>query len=102
MRVQEEVARAVERDAERFLAEYRAHPESFGGRYVCADLFKETFPQYRANQEARNRYNNPVHNAAAVLSSEQFRRALAAPARQSATSFFFSPAAQVQAKLRPS
>ena len=77
MRVQEEVARAVERNAERFLAAYQAHPDSFGGRYICADLFKETFPQYAASNEARNRYNNPVHNAAAVLSAEQFRRTIA-------------------------
>ena len=77
MRVQDEVARAVETNPDRFLAEYRAHPESFGGRYICADLFKETFPQYAQSKEARNRFNNPVHNSAAVLAAEQFRRTIA-------------------------
>ena len=77
MRVQEEVARDAETNPDRFLAAYRAHPDSFGGRYICADLFKETFPQYAASKEARNRFNNPVHNSAAVLAAEQFRRVIA-------------------------
>ena len=49
-------------------------PQSFEGRYVCSDLFKETFPEFSASNEARGRYNNPLHNSAAVLASEQFRR----------------------------
>lgn len=77
--VQDEAAAAVERDPEPLLARYRALPNSFGGRYVCADLFKELFPAFAASPEARNRYNGPVHNAAAVLSAEQFRRNLADP-----------------------
>jgi len=44
---------------------------------VAADLFKETFSQFSESKEARNRYNGPVHNSAAVLSAEQFRRVLA-------------------------
>ena len=77
--VQERVARAVEADAEPFFARYAAHPQSFGGRYVCSDLFKETFPEFSASPTARARYNNPLHNAAAVLASEQFRRMVADP-----------------------
>ena len=73
---QERIARAVETDPEPFLARYRAHPQSFGGRYVCSDLFKETFPEFRASNEARGRFNNPLHNPAAVLAAEQFRRRL--------------------------
>ena len=89
LRVQEEVARAVETNAERFLAAYQSHPESFGGRYICADLFKETFPQYAESKEARNRYNNPVHNAAAVLSAEQYRRTIADPSHPERTTVVF-------------
>ena len=55
---------------------YAADPRSFGGRYVATDLFKETFAAYAASRESRNRYNAPVHNSAAVLSAEQFRRVL--------------------------
>ena len=72
--VQERVATAVEANAELFFARYRELPQSFEGRYVCSDLFKETFPEFSASNEARGRYNNPLHNSAAVLASEQFRR----------------------------
>ena len=71
---QERVAREVERDPEKFLARYLADPRSRGGRYVNSDLMKETFDDYGQSLKARNRYNAPVHNAAAVLASEQYRR----------------------------
>lgn len=38
---------------------------------------KEVFPVYAQSPEARNYYNTVVHNAAAVLASEQFRRIVA-------------------------
>lgn len=72
--VQEQIARMVERDTELFLARYVDDPRSFGGRYVNSDLMKETFPVYAQSPETRNYYNAVVHNAAAVLASEQFRR----------------------------
>ena len=78
--VQEQVARAIESDPEPFFARYLADPQSFKGRYICSDLFKETFPEFAASNEARGRYNNPVHNCAAVLASEQFRRTVRDPA----------------------
>ena len=74
--VQEIVACAVETDPERFMWRYNALPQSFGGRFVNADLFKETFEQYAESRESRNLFNTPVHNAAAVLASEQLRRTL--------------------------
>ena len=72
--VQESVARQVERAPELYLARYCKDPRSMGGRYVNSDLFKETFAEYNTSNESRGRYNAPVHNAAAVLASEQFRR----------------------------
>jgi hypothetical protein len=74
--VQEIVACAVETDHERFMRRYNALPQSFGGRFVNADLFKETFEQYAESRESRNLFNTPVHNAAAVLASEQLHRTL--------------------------
>ncbi len=59
-------------------------PRSFEGRYVNSDLMKETFPVYAQSPRARNYFNAVVHNAAAVLASEQFRRTIrndADPAR---------------------
>jgi hypothetical protein len=74
--VQERVAKEVEGDPEPFLARYVADPRALGGRFVNSDLMKETFEDYRRSNEARNRYNAPVHNAAAVLAAEQFRRVI--------------------------
>ncbi len=78
--VQERVAHAVETGADSFLDRYARLEQSHGGRYISADLFKETFEPYSRSKETRNRYNTPVHNAAAVLASEQLRRVLAQPA----------------------
>jgi hypothetical protein len=74
--VQERVAQEVERAPEYFLRRYLKDPRSMGGRFVNSDLMKETFEDYSRSNESRNRYNAPVHNAAAVLASEQFRRAI--------------------------
>jgi zeta toxin len=74
--VQERVALAVSRDPESYIDLYNRDPRSFGGRYVCSDLFKETFAEYNASRDHRARYNAPVHNSAAVLASEQFHRLL--------------------------
>lgn len=76
-RVQDEAIASATTQTERHLAAYIAHKESHGGKYVCADLFKATFPQYEATNEDRNRYNTPVHSSATVLAAEQFRRVLA-------------------------
>jgi antirestriction protein ArdC/phage/plasmid primase-like uncharacterized protein/predicted ABC-type ATPase/proteasome lid subunit RPN8/RPN11/predicted RNA methylase len=80
--VQEAVATAVENDPKQFIERYKALPQTFGGRYICSDAFKETFDEYNSSKETRNLYNLPVHNAAAVLASEQFRRVLAEPAAE--------------------
>ena len=64
----------AERHTEQVLREYAARADTHGGRYVCADTFKELLPGYGASCESRNALNGAVHNAAAVLSSEQFRR----------------------------
>ena len=74
--VQEKVCLAAEADPERFLAAYCLDSRSFQGRYVNSDLMKEMFPEYNASKEHRNRYNLPVHNAAAVLAAAQFRAAV--------------------------
>ena len=78
-RVHDDAVASATTRADAHFDEYRRHRQSFGGRYVSTDLFKETFPAFRADAEARNRYNAPVHNAAAVLASEQLRRLLASP-----------------------
>jgi hypothetical protein len=74
--VENSVAKAVETNPNLFIEKYIQDPRSFNGRYIAADLFKETFEQFSESKAARNRYNNPVHNSAAVLSAEQFRRTI--------------------------
>lgn len=78
-RVQDRAIDDVKKDPGKFFEAYKADARSFEGRYVAADLFKETFSEFSASREARNRYNNPVHNSAAVLSSALFSENLAAP-----------------------
>lgn len=75
-KVHDEVVDAVKKNPDEFISRYVEQKASFSGRYVAADLFKETFEQYGASRESRNYYNNVVHNPAAVLSSEQFNRVL--------------------------
>jgi hypothetical protein len=79
MRAQDEAIASAKTNTEQHIAAYQADSRSFGGRYIAADLFKETFASFAASKEARNVYNTPVHNAAAVLSSEQFRRVVEQP-----------------------
>jgi hypothetical protein len=74
--VQERVAQEVARYPEYFLRRYVEDPRSLHGKFVNSDLMKETFDDYKRSNETRNRYNAPVHNAAAVLAAEQFRRAI--------------------------
>lgn len=69
--MQERVAHAVETGGNSLLDQYARLEQSLGGRYISADLFKETFDPYNRSR---------VHNAAAVLASEQRRRVLAQPA----------------------
>ena len=78
--VQEQITRGVEANPEVFLARFRQLPQSLDGRFISADTMKETFPQYAESPAARNLFNAPAHNAAAVLASEQLRRVLAEPA----------------------
>ena len=76
LQAQEVAANAAENNSEYFFSLYLQNPQSFGGRYICSDLFKETFFQYGASKESRNFYNTAVHNSAAVLASEQFKRVI--------------------------
>ena len=73
---QERIAAAIESDPEPFFEAYNQRPDSHGGRYICSDLFKETFPEFAASNDGRSRYNNPLHNSAAVLAAAQLTRAI--------------------------
>ena len=51
---------------------YKNFPASIEGRYICSDLFKETFDVYTTSTETRRKYNYLVHNSAAVLANDLF------------------------------
>lgn len=72
--VQTRAIAAVRHEPEHFFINYVKHPDSFMGRYICTDLFKELFPDFNKSKESRGLFNIAVHNSAAVLASEQFRR----------------------------
>lgn len=72
--IQERVAMLAEGNPDAFLRKYEEDSRSQEGRYVCSDLMKEMFPEYANSAAERARYNNPVHNTAAVLADEQFSR----------------------------
>lgn len=75
-RVQSDAIASAETFSERHIARYRALDGAFGGRYIAADLFKETFVDYAPSRDSRARFNNAVHNASAVLSAKLYRRVL--------------------------
>lgn len=70
---------SAETDTERHLADYIDDSRSFNGKYVAADLMKETFDFYSESNEARTLANGPVHNSATVLAAELYRRNLTSP-----------------------
>lgn len=78
--VQDKAIKLVESNPQQFLDAYRKlnsiEFNSFNGRYIGADLFKETFDDYKASKENRNLFNNVLHNSAAVLASAQLNSVL--------------------------
>jgi hypothetical protein len=75
--VQARAIASVNASPQLYFDKYIADSRSFDGRYVCADLFKECFPEYAQSNYACSRYNTPVHNSAAVLASAQFHQTIA-------------------------
>ncbi|HGS8525646.1 TPA: toxin, partial [Neisseria gonorrhoeae] len=73
--VQDEAIRFATEQTDEILSLYSQHADTEGGRYVCADTFKELFPAFE-NKEDRATVNNAIHNSAAVLSSTQFDEVL--------------------------
>lgn len=74
---EESVITSTLADPDKYIDAYKQDDRSFNGRFVCSDLFKERYEVYADSKESRNRFNGAVHNSAAVLAAEQFRRTLA-------------------------
>lgn len=69
----------AEENFEQHYATYRLMDSSVHGKYVCSDLFKETFPLYTESIDSRKRYSEIVHNSAACLAGEYFDRLASDP-----------------------
>ena len=74
LKAQEEFIRDAEENEELHYSRYKELESSMGGRYICSDLFKETFQKYAESAESRTILNVAVHNSAACLSGEYFIR----------------------------
>lgn len=51
---------------------YKQLESSINGKYVCSDLFKETFPLYAESIESRKKLSEVIHNSAACLAGDYF------------------------------
>ena len=71
---QEVIIHDAEKNEEKHILDYNELESSFNGRYICADLMKETFSIYTRSIESRKRYSEVVHNSCACLAAEAFER----------------------------
>lgn len=71
--VEQKAIDLVENKPEILFEKYKSLDESFNGRYINSDLFKEVFEDYSTSPANRTVFNVPVHNSAAVLANALFR-----------------------------
>lgn len=77
--VQEQVMGKALANPQSLIDRYAADPRTFEGRYIASDMMKEVFEVYSESPQARNQYNNAVHNTAAALAAEHFNQVLESP-----------------------
>ena len=71
--IEELFIKEAEENTDEYLKKYQELPASFGGNYICSDLFKETFYIYSQSPQSRKKYARIIHNSAAVLANEMFQ-----------------------------
>ena len=76
--MEEKFIESAVNETDEHISEYIGLASSMNGRYICSDLFKETFEEYRKSLDNRKQYASVVHNSAAVLSNELFQRVVKA------------------------
>jgi hypothetical protein len=76
LKVQAAVIDRAKKDGQKIIDQYKQHPRTFGGRYICSDMFKEMFPEFSQSPATRNKFNNAVHNTAATLAAEHFKQTM--------------------------
>ena len=58
---------------------YKDRIDTFEGRYISSDMFKEMFDDFNKSPANRNEFNNAVHNSAASLAAEHFKQMVSEP-----------------------
>lgn len=76
LKVQAAVINRAKKDGQKIIDQYKQHPSTFDGRYICSDMFKEMFPEFSQSPATRNKFNNAVHNTAATLAAEHFKQTM--------------------------
>lgn len=75
MLVQAKAIKLATKKTDDLLTLYKKVKGTMGGRYVCADSFKEVFPAFE-KKEDRAKVNTAIHNSASVLAATQFEEIL--------------------------
>lgn len=70
--IQEMFIQDAEENTNQHFEQYRQLESSINGKYICSDLFKETFPMYTESIESRKKLSSVIHNSAACLAGEYF------------------------------
>ncbi len=76
LKVQAAVIDRAKKDGQKIINQYKKHPSTFDGRYICSDMFKEMFSEFSQSPATRNKFNNAVHNTAATLAAEHFKQTM--------------------------
>ncbi|RZA09977.1 MAG: hypothetical protein EOO68_00140, partial [Moraxellaceae bacterium] len=76
LKVQAAVIDWAKKDGQKIIDQYKQHPSTFDGRYICSDMFKEMVPEFSQSPATRNKFNNAVHNTAATLAAEHFKQTM--------------------------
>lgn len=73
------IIKDAEENEEAHIEKYNELESSHNGKYICADLMKETFPIYTESVESRKIYSGVIHNSCACLAAEAFERQVKNP-----------------------
>lgn len=77
--VQAAVIDRATKDAQGLIEDYKRMNNTFEGRYIASDMFKEVFTEFNQSPEHRNIFNNAVHNTSATLAAELFKQSMQNP-----------------------
>lgn len=75
-KVQDSTVTRATQDAQGLIEDYKAMDNTFNGRYVSSDMFKEVFTDYNQSPQNRSKFNEAVKGASEHLASELFKQTL--------------------------